>query len=147
MLFRSLADELATAAAVRAPRARALDAVQTRHAPVLDAEARGGRERRVERRVFRREERFRPRVGGAGEVEPERHLTVSECVRLALAEAQLALGDRLVAAAALCSAARRAFDDVWHARIIGGTAARASLLTDATGALLLLSLVSVGIDR
>ena len=113
-------DELAAATAMCAARRRALGAVQARHAPMLDAEAgRGGQ--RIELRVRRCcglgfEERLRSRVGAAGQVEPQRHLAVAERVRLALAEPQLALGDRLVAAATFGAAARRGFDDVGQRR-------------------------------
>jgi hypothetical protein len=51
-------------------------------------------------------------------VEPERHLAFAERIRLALSEPQLALGDRLIAATALGSAARCRFDDVCHGEII-----------------------------
>ena len=70
------------------------------------------------RRALRFEERLGARVGAARQVKPQRHLAVAECVRLALAEPQLALGDRLIAAAAFRAAARGGFDDVCHVRII-----------------------------
>ena len=114
----AFADELAATAAVRAARRRALGPVQPRNAAALDAETRGGHERleaAIGHCLLRLEERLGPRVRGAGQVEPQRHLALAECVRLPLAEAQLPLGDRSVATAALGSAARGRFDDVCHA--------------------------------
>src|SRR5829696_6857434 len=89
---------------------------------MFDAEACGGRER-LERGVRRRgtlrfEKRLRPAVGGAGQMKPQRHLALAKCIRLPFAEAQIALGDRLIAAATFGAAARCRFDEVWHARII-----------------------------
>src|SRR5262245_58592231 len=57
---------------------------------------------------------FRSLVGSALQVEPQRHLALAECVRLALAEAELVFGDLLVAAAAFRAAAGCGFDDVRH---------------------------------
>src|SRR5690606_31829008 len=50
----------------------------------------------------------------AVEVEPQRHLAVAERIRLTLAEAQRALLDLAVAAAAFGPAARCGFDDMRH---------------------------------
>ena len=127
----ALGDQLAATAAVSTARRRALGAVQARHAAVLDAEPGGGGERFDLDlslgwcRALRFEERLGSRVGAARQVKPQRHLAVAECIRLALAEPELAFGDRLVAAAAFGAAARGGFDDVCHVEIIErGRAAR-----------------------
>jgi len=128
-------NELAAAAAVRAPRCGPLGAAESRNATVRDPEARGRRERLEWRIGGRRglpldlafEEWFGPRISGAGQMKPQRHFAFAESVRLTLAEPKLALGDRLLTAAAFGAAARRGFDDMSHLEIIEGCACRSPL--------------------
>src|SRR5690606_3721204 len=111
---------LATAAAARAPGRRPLGAVQARETPVPDSLLRGGGELRCVLDVRSALEGFDERLGtlerGTLQVKPQRGLTVAEHVRDALAEPQLVLRDRTVAAAAFRAAGFRRLDHVAHRR-------------------------------
>src|SRR4029079_563338 len=75
----------------------------------------------------RLEDRLGPLVRGAQRMEPQRHLALAEAARHALTEADLALGDRLAAAAALGAPGGRGFVEMGHV-----TSIHANDITTAT---------------
>ena len=114
----AFANQRAATAAMSAARGGSLSSANTRHAPVREPELGCRGERLVVGPALHGEKGLGTGIGGADDMEPQRHLAIAERVGLAFAETQRAFFDRLLAATTLGAAARGRFDDVCHPQII-----------------------------